>query len=264
MITGLTMGAGNVRVLKETLKSLSTVCDEIVYGEMLLFEDDKEVLEGYKKEFNLKVINFPFNYIFKNGFSAILNELATHAKNDLTLYLNTSEIIEEDYGILESIKNNPDCNAFFFVHKIDPHRWYRLGNRKELKWSGVLHEQLAGEYKPYRKPIFCMADLPKDSGNQFKANVFDCLKECTYFEQYVKIADDPSILGETDPGWVYFAKEGYDSFKRRLEERGEMYSALTSGDWGAFKKSCFNLKANILFESSQAIEYQNNEKFLGK
>src|SRR6202000_376614 len=120
-------------------------------------------------------------------------------------------------------------------HKVDPHRWYRLGNRKELKWSGILHEQLCGEYKPYRKPVFCMADLPKDCNNPFKSNVFDCLKECTYFEQYIKIADNPSVLGETDPGWATFAKEGYDSFKSRLEERKEMYAALTEGDWAAFK-----------------------------
>lgn len=258
------MGAGNIRVLYKTLESLSTVCDEIVYGDMLLFEDDREILESYKRIFNLKVIRYDFNFIFKNGFSAILNSLAEHAKNNLTLYLNTSEIIEEDYGITDVIVNNPDCNAFYFVHKIDPHRWYRLGDKRDLKWSGILHEQLSGEYKPYWKPIFCMADLPKDTGNVFKSNVFDCLKECVYFEQYVKIFEHPELIGETDPGWFNFARDGYDSFKSRLQERGEMYESLKSGDFEAFKKSCWNLKTNISFKSSLAIEFQNDPKFLNK
>jgi len=264
MITGLTMGAGNVRVLYKTLESLSTVCDEIIYGDMLLFEDDREILESYKRFFNLKIIKYDFNFIFKNGFSAILNSLADHAKNNITLYLNTSEIIEEDYGIIDAVVNNPECNSFYFVHKIDPHRWYRMGDRRDLKWSGILHEQLSGEYKPYRKPVFCMADLPKDSDNPFKSNVFDCLKECIYFEQYVRIVDAPSLLGETDHGWLDFAKKDYDSFKRRLEDRKEMYGSLKKGDWEGFKKSCWDLKANMSFNSSQAIEYQNNEKYLGK
>jgi hypothetical protein len=106
-----------------------------------------------------------------------------------------------------------------------------------------------------------MADLPKDNDNQFKSNVFDCQKECTYFEQYVRIVDNPELLAETDPGWLRFATDGYQSFKDRLIERKEMYDALSSGDWEAFKKSCWNLKTNISFKSSLAIEYQNNENF---
>lgn len=263
MITGLTMGAGNVLVLKKTLESLSTICDEIIYGDLLLWERDRELVESYKKEFNIKIIKYPFNYIFKNGFSAILNNLAGNAKNALTLYLNTSEIIEEDYGTLDIVKNNPDCNAFYFIHKTDPHRWHRLGDRRELKWSGLIHEQLQGEYRPYHKPIFMMADLPKDNDNPFLSSALDILKEIVYFKQYINIVENPDLLGETDPGWLAFAKADYESFKARLESTGELYKHVENNRAYSFIRAVHYANCRN-FSSSQAIEYQNDPKFLNK
>jgi len=266
MITLITMGAGNVSVLKETLKSASTVCDEIIYGDMLLFEEDREVLHSYKSEFNMKVVPLPFNFIFKNGFSHCLNTLAEHTTNDIVMYLNTSEVIEEDYGIIETIKNKPNCNTFYFVHKIDPHRWHRTYNRHELQWSGIIHEQLKNEYRPYHRPIFCMADLPKDSQSPFKAKVFDTLKEVVYFQQYVNIVDNPELMGETDLGWLHFAKNDYDSFKQRLIAKGEAYTCIANGDFRGLMNYFYNSPEfkELSFESSLAIEYQQDEKFLGK
>jgi len=49
MISLLTMGAGNVIVLEETIKSALTVCDEIIYGDLLLFQEDREILGLYEK-----------------------------------------------------------------------------------------------------------------------------------------------------------------------------------------------------------------------
>jgi hypothetical protein len=266
MITLLTMGAGNVKVLKETFKSASTVCNEIVYGDMLLFEEDRELLHSYKDEFNLKIVPLKFNFIFKNGFSECLNVLAGRATNDMVMYLNTSEIIEEDYGIAEKIKANQDCNTFEFIHKFDPHHWFRLYNRKELKWSGLIHEQLKGDYRPYHKPIFCMADLPKDSNNEFKAKVFDTMKEIVYFQQYVNIVDHPELMGETDPGWFHFAKNDYDSFKQRLSAKEDAYKAVLNSDLKGLMNYFYNSPEfkSLAFESSLAIEYQQDEKFLGK
>src|ERR1044072_1278503 len=83
-ISMLTMGCGNVKVLKQTLESFKDVCDEFIYGDLLLFPEDREILRQYEKEYNLHVYEFPFYFIFKFGFSAILNALAGYAKNDLT------------------------------------------------------------------------------------------------------------------------------------------------------------------------------------
>lgn len=265
-ISLITMGAGNILVAKETFKSASTVCDQIVYGDMLLWEQDREILKSYQSEFNLKIVPFKFDYIFRNGFASLLNELAKHADNDYVMYLNTSEIIEIDYGILDTINNNPDCNAFYFTHPSENHRWFRTYNRHELEWSGRIHEQLKGEYKPFHKSIFQMKDLPKDMDSEFKAKVLDTAKEILYFTNYMSIIDFPEQLGETDPGWIKFATENYESFKERLLLKGDGYKAYQNGDLNAFLYWAENNPefGKQQFESNIGIEYQQSPMFLGK
>jgi len=263
-MTLITMGAGNVLVLKETLKSFSACCDEIIYGDLLLFPEDRETVKSYQKEFNIKIIPFDFNYLFKYGFSALLNVLASYATNDIVMYMNTSEVIDEDYGISKIINSNPDCNSFYFTHRQENHRWFRCYNRHELEWSGRIHEQLKGEFKPYHKPIFMMKDLPKDMGDPFKAKVFDTLKEIFYFNNYIAIVDNPNELGETDPSWLKFSTDGYDSFKERLNKKGIAYEAVKNGDYKLFMDYVNNSPDfdNQKFESNISIEYQNDKKFL--
>ena len=85
----ITMSQGNVKVLGETFQSFSTFCDEIVYGDLLVLEADREVLKEYQKEFNLKVVKYPFNFIYKNGFSYFLNDLATYSTNNNDSHCDT-------------------------------------------------------------------------------------------------------------------------------------------------------------------------------
>jgi hypothetical protein len=263
-ITLITMGAGNVIVLKETLESFKHVCDEIIYGDLLLFAEDREIVRTYQEEYNLKFVKLPFNYIFKNGFSATLNELAFHATNDLVIYMNTSEVIEKDNGILQSV--SPEYNCYYFDHATDPHRWYRMYNRHELKWSGVIHEQLVGEHRPYYKPIFRMADLEKDMHDKFKARVLNATKELVYFQQYVNIVDNPELLGETNEGWLNFARADYDSFQERLHKNPALYQGMVEGDMHKYLSGVYGNKEfdETIFESSEKIEYQGDPKFLGK
>lgn len=265
-ISLLTMGAGNVIVLEETIKSFYGICDEIVYGDLLLFPEDREILSIYEKKYNMKIIKYPFDFIYKNGFASILNSLAEHATNDMVMYMNTSEIIDEDYGTSDIIKNNPDCNAFYFNHKTEFHRWYRCYNKKELRWNGCIHEQLEGEYKPYHKPIFMMADLEKDMYSEFKAQVFNHVKEIVYFTMYMRIVDDPDSMGETDISWLHFAKDGYESFKERLFKKGDLYNAFQIGDYYKLMEAIYKDKKIMeeKFKSSQSIEYQGSPMFLGK
>lgn len=266
-ITLITMGAGNVLVLKETLKSFQHICDEVIYGDLLLFHTDREIVQSYQSEFNLKIVPFKFDYLFQNGFSSLLNILASHATNDVVMYMNTSEVVDEDYGIVETVNGNPQCNTFFFTHLTDLHRWYRCYNRHELKWSGRIHEQLEGEYRPYHRPIFQMADLPKDMGEAYKAFAFDTCKECVYFHNYMSFIDNPEMLGATDPGWIKFATENYDSMKERLVKKGLIYEGFRDGD---FKKLRLGLQTQLSlsmtgdFKSSTMIEYQNDPQYLNK
>jgi len=265
-LTLLTMGAGNVIVLEETFRSFSKVCNEIIYGDLLLFPEDREILHSYKLKYNLKIVEFPFDFIFKNGFSAILNELSPHATNDMCVYANTSEIIEEDFGIEKAISGNPYCNMFFFTHETDPHRWFRTYDRRNLKWSGLIHESVVGDERPYHKSIFQMADLEKDLMNPFKARVLNDVKEIVYFTNYMRIIDEPNMLGGTDPGWVHFAEANYESMAYRLRKKGKRYEAFKNGDYIAYMNAVYTDPEFQVekFESSDAIEFQGDPRYLGK
>lgn len=231
-ITLITMGAGNVIVLEETIKSFinSGVCNEVIYGDLLLFDEDREVIKIYEDKYNFKSVKFPFNYIFKNGFSDILNSLSEYATNDLVIYMNTSEVIEIDRGVTDIINNNPQCNCFYFDHSTDPHRWYRLYDRKELKWSGKIHEEVVGQHRPYHKPVFTMADMEKDMQDSHKAKVLNDVKEIVYFQQYLNLVNYPNEMGHTNAGWVKFSTDGYDSFASRLLKKGKRYEAFIEGN----------------------------------
>lgn len=263
-ISLITMGCGNVVVLKKTLESFRHVCDEVVYGDLLLFPEDREALKSYQEEFNIKILEYPFNLLFVEGFSVVLNSLAFFSSNDTVVYSNTSEIIEKDNGILDAISQ--DYNCYFFDHATDPHRWYRMYNRHELHWSGRIHESLVGDHRPYHKPVYRMADLEKDMQNPFKAKIFNDVKEIVYFSNYMSIVDNPNQLGGTDPGWIKFATDNYESMKGRLLKKGRRYEAFLEGD---FKKYMMDAYSNPefekeRFESSNLIEYQGDPKFLNK
>lgn len=260
-ISLITMGAGNVIVLEETLKSFKNICDEVIFGDLILFPEDRQILYLYEKEYNMKIIQYPFDFIFKNGFSAILNDLASHASNDMVLYMNLSEVIEIDYGIVDIVNKNKDCNTFYFTHATDKHHWYRMNNRKELKWSGLIHEESVGNHKPYHKPIFQMKDLEKDLMNPFKAQVLNDVKEICYFTQYNRIIDEPALLGGTDPGWIPFAEGNYESMAFRLRKKGARYEAFKKGSFEAYMNAVYTDPefSKERFESSSAIAFQGDK-----
>lgn len=267
-ITGITMLAGNVIVLEETLKSFDTICDQVVVGDMIIFPEDREILETYRKKYNLKIIKLHFGYIFDHGFASVLNLLANHSDNDTVLYLNTSEVIEIDNGILDIVSDAYNC--YYFDHATDPHRWYRFYNRKELQWSGRIHEALEAlpghDFRPYHKAIFRMADKEKDMFSPFKASVFNTCKEICYFRNYMAIIDHPEEMGATDPGWKKFSAENYDSMRERLLAKKEAYKAYLEGDYEMLMKYIYESPdlEKERFESNIGIEYQGDPKFLGK
>lgn len=260
-ISLLTMGQGNVKVLMETFRSFSTFCDEIVYGDLLIWDEDREVLKEYEKEFNLRIVKYPFNFIYKKGFSYFLNDLSKRATNNMVIYANTSEVIDKDYGAGEIINSNPDCNCFYMTHRTEHYRWFRCYDRRFLEWSGFIHESLVGDHRPFHKPILMFKDLEKDMDNQWKATIFNLTKEYVYFNNLNKIVDNPELLGGTDPGWMTFAKEQYASNKERMEKRPSLHAAFEIGNLYLFWKAISNDPEliNELFKSSDKIAYQGDK-----
>jgi len=261
-ISLITMGAGNVLVLKQTLESFKGVVDEVVYGDMLLFDEDREILESYKDEYKINIQRLPFNYIFQMGFANLLNYLISNAKNDLCLYTNTSEIISIDYGINKIVTDNPDCNSFYFTNANERHRWHRLNDRRYLKWSGVIHEECCkGVVKPYHKSVYEMADVEKDMGDSKKAYIFNSVKECVYFNNYLKLVDDPFGRGATNEGWIKFVSDQYDDMKKRLVSKGGIYDSFKTGNFDLFNKTINSpeFKEEIL-TSSFGMNFQGSRK----
>jgi len=78
----ITMLNGNVKALRKTLDSFKYSMDEFIVGDMLLFDEDREILGSYKSDFNLRTIRLPFDYLYHQGFSNFGIELCFLIYND--------------------------------------------------------------------------------------------------------------------------------------------------------------------------------------
>lgn len=265
MITLITPTQGNPIALKRTIDSVAGICDEIVVGDVCIFQEDSSTIGTYKQKYNLKQIELPFDYIQKNGFSSTLNLLADVATNDIVLYLNVGEVIDKNKDNILSIISS-DYNAYYIDHATERHRWFRCYNRKEMKWHGIIHEELTGDYRPYHKPLFRFADTEKDLNNPFRSKVNNDVKEIVYWSLLMRIADNPEKYPETNEGWVRFAKDTYKSMKDRLELKGERYLAFIDGNKERYKNEIYKSEEfkQELFESNGAIEFQGSPMYLGK
>lgn len=254
---------GNPIALKRTIDSLKGICDEFIVGDVMVFEEDRKIVAAYSNDVNLKLVRLPFNYIYKNGFSETLNVLAEHATNNIVLYLNVGEVIGNGRdNILSTI--NDKYNCYYLDHATERHRWFRMYNRKEMQWSGLIHEEIVGEHRPYHKPIFTFADTDKDMVNPFKAKVYNDIKEIIYWHQLMRIVDEPEVLAATSIGWVQFAKDSYQSMKDRLEKKGVRPAAFENGDFKAYMMDIYSSEEfeKERFDTNNIIEFQGDKKYL--
>ncbi len=259
-ITLVTMGQGNPIALKRTLESFKAIADEIIFGDVLIFDSDRTIIEKYQEEYNLKIVKLPFNFIFENGFAYTLNELASHATNDWVLYMNVSEVLDGEHPIKEQMSNEYNC--YCFDHAVDPHRWYRMYNRKELKWDGVIHEQVSGDLRPCNFDIFRMKDTEKDMEDSFQAKVNNDIKELVYFQNYIRLVEKAGDRSGTHEGWVKWATESYDSLKERLLNKGKRFEAFLIGNLAMYLEDIYTNPEfeKERFESSRLINFQGRRK----
>lgn len=264
--TLITMTQGNPIALKRTVESLSQICDEFIIGDLCIFTEDRLKIFELELQYNVKIVPLPFNYIYKNGFSDTLNRLAGWAKNDVVLYMNVGEVIDKIHPEFEQISDKH--NAWYINHSQELHRWFRMYNRKQMKWDGLIHEEIIGEWRPYHKPVLMFADTPKDENDLFKAKVYDSVKELVYFNQLCKIVDDNSLLGATSSGWLEFAASQYAHNKERMNRAGKRLEAMETGNFEMFYNDIMTGEdfKNERFETNHIIEFQGpgNNKYLGK
>lgn len=273
MVTLITMGAGNVEALGKTLESFKGLCDEVVYGDLLLFDEDRKRLDDYKEKYNLKSIRFDFNLIFEEGFSALLNRLAALATNRWVMYMNTGEVIDSVTPSVTKSKvkelildKGLFYDTFYFDHATDPHKWFRFYNKTELKWSGRIHEELRHIDKnerirkdPNDEPAFRMKDLEKDLSDPYKAWVFNDVKEIVYFEQYRRIVENPKLLEGTNEYWLWHARENYLSFVERLEAKKDRYEAFKKRDLKMYFANVPKEAGKQKYDVSKSVDWTPNK-----
>jgi hypothetical protein len=227
MITIITMSQGNPIALRRTLDSFSGICNEFIIGDLFIFDDDRKQAKELCKDLNVVWLRFPFNFIFENGFACILNNLARHASNDLVMYMNVGEVIDKN---LDMTLIKPEYNCYSFNHAVDPHRWVRMYNRHEMYWTGMIHEIVVGSQRLCPTHLFMMADTEKDMENPWKAKVMNDVKELVYWNQYLRLINRPDLIGFTSQGWVTWARDSYDSFTERMQNKGNRLKAFELGD----------------------------------
>jgi len=230
----ITMAQGNPKALRRTFESYRPYCDEIVFGDVLLFEEDRAAVKAMEAEFKLRVVRFDFDFIFHNGFSAILNRLASQATTELALYANCGEIIDPNYPV-NWPQQDDGHNCYFFKHATETHHWIRTYDPKQLEWSGLIHEEVCGLFPRNCRPteVFYMADTEKDTDDPFRRRVCEDVKEMVYFEQLDRLRRQPHLLGGTNAGWLdYTNKQGLYYVTQQLK-RGLRYIA--------FHQHCFEL-----------------------
>jgi hypothetical protein len=265
MISFITPTQGNPIALKRTMDSLKGICNEFIVGSVCLFQKDEKIIESYKNEFNTKLVRLPFNFIYSFGFSKTLNLLASHATNRIVIYLNVGEVIEKsEGGILDKII--PEYNCYYIDNQHEKHRWFRCYDKNEMEWSGLIHEEIVGEHRPFYKPLFTFGDTEKDMSDPFKAAVYNDGKEITYWRELMRIVDEPEVLGATSIGWVQFAKDNYQSMKDRLAKKGNRPKAFELGDLQMYLDDIYSNPEfeKERFESNHIIEFQGDPKYLNK
>lgn len=262
----VTMTQGNSLSLIRTIDSMSAICDEFIIGTVCVFEKDIQDIKAYTRHLNAKIVQLPFDFIYQKGFSVTLNVLADAATNDLCVYLNVGEVFQSSESSVLSIINCNNCNYYYIDHETEKHRWGRVWNPSEMFWSGLIHEEVVGDHRPYHRPLFRFADTEKDMNDSFKAAVYNDVKEIVYWNQLIKIVDNPEVLGATSIGWVQFAKDNYQTMKSRLALKGNRPKAFEEGNLKMYLNDVYSNPEfeKERFESNHIIEFQGDPKYLNK
>lgn len=247
MITLVTLTQGNPIALKRTIDNVverfGGMVNEVLVGDFCVFDKDRSSIEDMLIVMGLEgkltnassLFTVPFNTLFKHGFGNNLNAIAEHTTNDLCLYMNVGEIVDSPVK-LNLI--NSAWNSYRFDHATETHKWVRLWNRGQLKWSGRIHEEVVGIKNTCPDILFTMADTPKDDQDPFYSQVMNDVKELVYFNQYLKLVDSPGEIGATNHGWVKYAQDNYQHIKDRLLKKGARYEAFVEGNLQKYLDNC--------------------------
>lgn len=179
--------AGNPVCLHQTIDSYRPHVDEFIVGDMSLWD--------YEHQPGIEYVKLPFNILFKQGFSAVLNRLASCAKNDIVLYMGVGNVLEGKFKRLR-----PGFNCWGFRRSEDNLLCHMLWDRRELESSGIIHEELVPKAGFQRRfcdeEHFSFGDIPKENP------AYPQIKELLYNHLQVTLQRNPDMLGATNKYWL--------------------------------------------------------------
>lgn len=254
MITLLTATQGNPVALSRTIESaISTFggyIDQVAVIGLCPFPGDTEIIPRIKHVSFFKEMELA--QLYNKGFAETFNEVVHDGyfpDNNLVLYLNVGEVIE---GPVRVDLLKPDHNCYMFDHATETHKWVRLYNRKDLRWSGRIHEEIIGTRRLCPDILFRMADTHKDNDDRFKSWVYNYIKELVYFNQYRTIWSNPQERFATNEGWIKWSGEQFHYHTERINRFPELLESFLADD-----KEQFLQLAKAAYESSP--EFANND-----
>jgi hypothetical protein len=228
---------GNVANIQRTIDSCKDICDDVVIISTAFFRDDQFPLH----QLGHKVVDLPFNYVFKNGFGEYHNQGTEHAKNDWLLLLGVGETFAEAHKDVHQALRDATCDKVFRCNHVnDQHTWKRIWNRKGgTKWGGLIHEEIGGGSDGGL--LFRMQDTEKVPQPSHLEN--ECLrwmKALLYNCMYRRLASNPHELSYTNEGWLKFVAGASESIHGFCEENRDMILSCMTGDYLGFIKQVEN------------------------
>lgn len=239
----VTKNAGEV--IEEALKSVAGVWDELVVVDSGSTDGTVEVA----RKFTDKVYTFPF----RDDFSKLRNLTLSKVHGDWVLVLDADErLSDEAIRQIPKLINNKDIDGFWFRRKtfITPAQYLRYGlfypdyqlrlfrNKKEYRYRGAVHEQLAIPKEKTR-------EVPYDILHYPQRPKYDRFSSFGNMAPYIRIHSGE--LDKSPKGMLTLFFEGGGKFL------GLFFSGFLRGK--GFLDGWAGFRAHFMFAASIAIAH---------
>lgn len=230
---------------KNLVKQLESLIPELI-EKYIVMVDDSDVLPLYrelKKEINkIIIMPVPYNWIYKNGFDTLYNDLMKAAKTEYCWMLFDCDEVQMDVDqFKEDFEQQPDI----FGYPTHMERGDALETKYQLfkndglfSWFGVLHENQKFNIQPKAININSVKILHHNAVDHFSQNL-------------KKTSDGFLILEKTE--------EGTDSDKRNLLYESLAWKIVNEGarhDYVGWFKRHYEINKEVIdWYHNRALEY---------
>lgn len=232
-------------------ESAKTYSDEIIMASHAAKDGSLEWAKEMqsKGEIPIKILEFPENTIYEYGFSYMKNKCIDEATGDWIVSLDPDEEMDITKEGLKPFMNSC-CISTATMHVANPKPHWNINNKKQIKkeaewirqrhfrifenipeirWHGLIHEELKGEGVNGQIHIASIART-----SNFTMWHYGCLaknnnkkiKEGLYAELLCRIVDNPELRDGTNTWWFTEYYKGNETKLREQQKKYEEYARL--------------------------------------